>query len=312
MDCDLSTVFVFSFHFADGRTFVDAFLAALDGAESAQSVKALVSGEAFDSVSLKVDLALCDDGGDGNLRRAARGSAAVMARLERCLRIERVSAKSFSTGTLFWYWPFYDTDEAESIKTSGFYSRMQFGEHSVKETFVAAHFSSLKEEILGSKHVGAKEFAEDIVGKGDEFAQTKTCKAMRSCTYYGIYYGRQANDAYRYGIADGSPLRRHHLHAVIAYTDFSDFSAAFSETFRKMSSRESFASVRGRNSKFHFCSRYLREAITYYGCIGADWDKYARNGREYGPFFTGMSVVLALPQFKIGLQGLSVCVSVFC
>ena len=66
---------------------------------------------------------------------------------------------------------------------------------------------------------------------------------------------------------------------------------------------ESVASVNKRNSKFYFCSRYLRELVTYYGCIGHKKIK-AKNGRESGPFYTGMSIVLNLPQFKMGLQGL--------
>ena len=131
---------------------------------------------------------------------------------------------------------------------------------------------------------------------------------MRSCKFWSI--GNGLEDAYHFEIADGSPLRPHHLYAVIAYTDFDSFNTAFSETFRKMQRRESIASLRERNSKFYFCSRYLRELVTYYGCIGHE--KAARNGFENGPFYTGMSVVLALPQFKIGLQGLfclCLCVS---
>ena len=102
----------------------------------------------------------------------------------------------------------------------------------------------------------------------------------------------------------GSPLSPHHLYAIIAYTDFSGFSTAFSETFRKMNYKESITSVRDRNRKFYFCSRYLREAVTYYGCAGLGVN--TSNGSEYGPFYTGMDVVLSLPQFKMGLQGLCV------
>ena len=158
----------------------------------------------------------------------------------------------------------------------------------------------MKEELVGSGFISIESFNEDVVAKGDGYAAMQKCKKMQSHTFYTR---DDQPDPYRFEIKKGAPLRAHHLYALNAYCDFTQFCTAFSETFRKMRHTESIASVNQRNSKFYFCSRYLREVVTYYGCIGDADD--AKNGHESGPFYTGMSVVLNLPQFKMGLQGLS-------
>merc|ERR1719491_1177256 len=102
----------------------------------------------------------------------------------------------------------------------------------------------------------------------------KKCKKMQSHTFYTR---DDDPDPYRFDIARGSPLRAHHLYALIAYCDFTKFCTAFSETFRKMRSNETIASVKERHSKFYFCARYLREAVAYFGVIGFDDEDYAKN-----------------------------------
>ena len=213
---------------------MDALLAELSGvcavdgaeAEAALAVEAFVTAQAFDTESFKLDVQLCGDDGDGdsNVRRAAEGSqtTSLMGRLLRFVRRQRVTAQCFSTGTLFWYWPFYGTADADTIKTGGRYKHMDFGGHSVRETFVRPYFGSLKEELLGSRFIDAVTFREDIVEKGDRYVENEICRKMRSGD---PMFGR---DRYHFDIVGGSPLRAHHLYAVIAYCDFTDFCTAFS------------------------------------------------------------------------------------
>ena len=277
-----------------------------DDKDACDDVRVHVATEEFDSESFKLDMKLHDTCGDSNVHRVAQGNLSVMARLNRFLRHMRVSAQTFSTGFLFWYWPFYGTAEAEKIKQHGYYSFMQFGEHSIRETFVRPHYSCFKEEILGSTLISASAFKDNIVAKGDEYASSATCKKLRSCTMWSNFGDAHGggNDAYSFEIPNGSPLKPHHLYAVIAYCDYTAFCTAFSGTFRKIKHDESVASVNKRNGKFYFCSRYLRELVTYYGAMHGHERFPPQNGQESGPFFTGMNIVLNLPQFKIGMQGL--------
>ena len=91
----------------------------------------------------------------------------------------------------------------------------------------------------------------------------KKCKKMQNHTMWNSF--GNAGDWYQFEIKHGSPLRPHHLYALIAYCDFTQFCTAFSETFRKMRFNESIESVNQRNRKFYFCSRYyyFRNSITF-------------------------------------------------
>ena len=297
----------------DGRTYLDALgeelrgVCAVDEAEAAfaLNVEELIYSHAFDTDSLKIDVELFEDDGDCNLWRAAEGSVSLWARMSRFFRRMRITSQCFSTGFLFWYWPFYGTADAERSNTENKYRFIDFGGFSVRETFVRPHFGSFKEELLGSQLIDVAAFREDIVEKGDGYAESKLCREMKSDGLMGC-------DAYHFDIADGSALRPHHLYALIAYCDFTDFCTAFSETFREMRFHEGVASVARRNSRFAFCSRYLREAVAYYGCKGHEHEAMATNGSQNGPFFTGMSVVLNLPQFQIAFQGLSLFYNLLC
>ena len=144
-----------------------------DDEKATRDVVAHIEAQEFDSEALKLDAAMYEEDGDCNMFRAAKCNVSVMAKLKRFIRFQRVSSQCFSTGFLFWYWPFYGTAEAEKIKQDTRYQFMEFSENSIKDTYVRPHFSAFKEELLGSKLVG-------IVAKGDEYAASETCKQMQS------------------------------------------------------------------------------------------------------------------------------------
>ena len=98
-----------------------------------------------------------------------------------------------------------------------------------------------------------------------------------------------------YGIKGGTPLAVYNLMAVCLYTDFTDLCSNFSSTFRKIHPYESLSSIKRRNSKYWWMSKILRETVELYGK-----DTNRHNGLK-GPFFTGMSFVMTMPEFMIRL-----------
>ena len=135
---------------------MDAMNTALSSCENddkaAGGVKKFMAVEQYDSVSFKIDMMLLDEHGDCNVARAAQGSVLVMARLQKSIRFQRISSLYFSTGILFWYWPYYDSTgpdcEAERVQSTERYQFMQFGGNTVKDTYVTPFFTSLKDELL--------------------------------------------------------------------------------------------------------------------------------------------------------------------
>ena len=267
----------------------------VDDEKASRELYEFIEAEDYDSDAVQLDADAVPS--SSNLRRFARELSDV---LKAFLRIYRIANRSLSTGILFWYWPWYaKKGRDEKVKKGGRYARMDFGGHTVSETFVSAHFESLKAEVVGSGFISIAEFNEHVIDKGNDYIQQEICKKMKSNPMCGM----NGDDPLRYDIPNGTALSVHHLYAVIMYCDFSDFCTAFGRSFRKLKWDESIASIKDRNSRFYFVSRYLRELVQYFGCVGLDYDNYpAVNGHETGPFFSGVSVVLNVPSFALGLK----------
>ena len=98
-----------------------------------------------------------------------------------------------------------------------------------------------------------------------------------------------------YEIAEGSPLKSEHLTSILCYTDYTDHSTSFSNSFRKTNPFENLESIKRRNSQYFWMAKYLREAVEIYGGCSYDAKKLR------GPFFTGISTVIDMPYFHIRL-----------
>merc|ERR1711971_1276288 len=197
------------------------------------------------------------------------------------------------TGLIFWYWDHYRKASDRDIKQHprGIYNQMDFGGHSIADLCVSPRFESLKDEAMESGVVDMKEFNATAVDKAGRYLAGRKCKAMKS-----------DYDRFQFGIATDSPLSLRHVQAVLLYTDFSEFSTAFSSSFRKLSWNESIRDANQRNARFFHTAKALRECVQLFGCVNYHGSR-GNNDIERGPFFTGMSVVLNIPSFAINLQG---------
>ena len=109
---------------------------------------------------------------------------------------------------------------------------------------------------------------------------------------------------YEYSIAKDKQIGFDNLLSIILYTDYTDLSANFTSTFRKKWIYESLEQTKRRNRKYYWWSRILQETIEMYG--DGRYERTDKNGYRYGgelkgPFFTGMSKLMKMPQFMIHL-----------
>ena len=132
---------------------------------------------------------------------------------------------------------------------------------------------SFKEEILEYGYFDINTFTKDILCKVDQFIQTKTAKAMKD----------------RWD----EPISSEHLISIILYTDFTELSSIFSASFRQKNPFEHKQQVNKRNNKYWFWSKKLKEVLYKYG--------QRKSEGLFGPFYTGMSWVMTVPQFNIYL-----------
>ena len=155
----------------------------------------------------------------------------------------------------------------------------------IQELYVTQRYTSFKEEILNYHLVTIKQYAQDIMDKAQHYMETETTKSI---------FADAEKAPPHYGIYDEDPLRIQDLMSLIMYTDFTNLSSNFTATFRKKHPFESIESVKRRNSKYWWWSKTLRETIEIFG--ESKW-----NSNLKGPFFTGMSFVMTMPQFLIRL-----------
>eukprot|EP01084_Bolivina_argentea_P293717 505222_1 len=253
--------------------------------------------EEYDTDSIQADIAICDDKGC-NILYALNNDKKWFEATKALVKYFNITSHSFSTGFRFWYHTYYQYQNAEKIKNEQIYSWQQndFGGVSPDSLYVPEVLKSVKEEVLASSFITVALFKEKVIEKGNLYIDSEKCRNIKNV--HGTKNG--GYDPLHYGIGYAAPLRKSHLHSLLLYCDFTDFCTDFSSTFRRLKSNEQIETVKQRNSKYHHIAKNLAELIQYYGIRGGSGNN---NGQENGPFYTGLSFCMNIPEFSIRLNG---------
>ena len=154
-----------------------------------------------------------------------------------------------------------------------------------EQLYVDKVFDNYKEEIL--QHISMKIYQTIIQPKVQLLITSNKVKQMKAVPDYRIHYG----------IKKGTPITVNHITSLILYTDLSEYCTNFSSTFRKCGIYESIEDVKKRNSKYWWQAKFMREAIELYG-----YDT-GRHNKEGGPFYSGIDIILVMPEFSLRLRG---------
>ena len=168
----------------------------------------------------------------------------------------------------------------------------QLGGYMAKELYVNKKYKDYKTEIL--HHLTMKQYNNLIINKANEYFNSEAVKNLEA---------NNMDIFHHFGIPIGSSITINHIISIILYCDMDIFSTKFSETFRKIYSHETLQSVKKRNSAYWWQSKLLIETVCIYGIRSAEKHPgYTHNptGQD-GPFFTGVTCVLPIPEFNIRL-----------
>lgn len=183
--------------------------------------------------------------------------------------LQLVSIGAFSIGFPYHYWNKY---ESSSTKSND-------------EYYVEAKYCNFKVEIMHYKHITKKQYDNEVRKKAKIYMHTNAIKSIPTAGKDNAYYK----------IAEDATISIEHVISVILYTDYSALSAHFSSTFRKAGFFEPLNVSKERNGKYAYFSKFLMETVQVYGQNG----KY---GTLSGPFYSGMSRIMKMPQFQIFLS----------
>lgn len=141
-----------------------------------------------------------------------------------------------------------------------------------------------------------EQYNDEIIPKATSYNDTNYVKSITAKA--------GAEEPPYYGIPQDSMITLSHLISVILYCDYTKLSSDFSSTFRKCDSFETLQSIKQRNRKYFWMSRLLRETVEIFGQRSqGDYDltEAEYKNKLFGPFYSGLSVVISIPNFFIRL-----------
>ena len=146
------------------------------------------------------------------------------------------------------------------------------GGHKPKELWVKPKCSDYKEETL--QHLSIKDY--------NEFILSKAVELMKSIQVKSLIADYKVGQNIHFGIPLDKKIKIGHIISIILYCDMDDYSRKFSESFRKLYPHETLHSVKKRNQKYYWQSRFFKEAVECYGSYGYNEEQTPHG--ENGPF----------------------------
>eukprot|EP01084_Bolivina_argentea_P186755 321814_1 len=249
----------------------------------------LLLNEEYDSDALNADVLITDFQHSNIYKLSTYEPYKIIKQLSYDSKLFRYT---FNIGYRFYYWHYYrhkhdieDQNEWWNINDHSGYK--------IAELFIDSKYKDIKEEILNNKIYPLKQYQLKIsINKMHRYAATKKAKSTEA---FEDEFGDR-NQYLRYNIHKGQVISDNHLLSVIIYCDWSTLSSYFSATFRKTSSYDSLSVVKQKNAEFANWSRLLRETVEMFGKSPQSLNKLN------GPFYSGMSPAMVVPEFSIRLS----------
>eukprot|EP01084_Bolivina_argentea_P113052 201577_1 len=155
-------------------TFTDQILECIASTGIKKSIvtdlREYLTCEEYDTDSIQNDINICDDEKNSNLLEATRYNLNCIAVIKNHMKMHNIASTAFSTGFVFWYWPYYKSiNDNEIRKHQGWFGANNFGGFGVEELFVNKLYDSVKEEVLNSKLITVTQFNQQVIVKGNAY-----------------------------------------------------------------------------------------------------------------------------------------------
>eukprot|EP01083_Nonionella_stella_P233048 821504_1 len=275
------------------ETFMDGlheFLSLHFDKEQTSLIQKTLADEEYDTESIEMDM---ETNHYSNIRQCCGDNDHMMDSISdafnRYTNNVELLQRCFQIGYAFNYWTNYQlpTDQGPMC--------------------IKPKYTSLKEEIQNNSICQlTRDQLNQSVTKAYQLLQTSQAKATTAFRYprQEILVPRFQGWCRHADIKKGTPLSVDNILCLVLYTDWSELSTQFSATFRSKTPFETITFTKNRNREFAVWSRLMRETIPCFGDMGnmRHIDGWNECGVASGPFFCGISSVVAMPSFNIELQ----------
>ena len=251
----------------------------------------LVETEEFDTESIELDIEINETFGDpskGFFHHKLHNLQDLDKMVDFFNGVNDRKAVSFNVGLRYYYWNFYNNKQLKELPAteSYFWNHNDHSGYDVCDLYIDKKYKSFGEEIA-NYGLDKEIVSTQVYEIAKYYLQSKKVKAIvaRCDNKHG--------DPQHYDTSNGAKLGFQNLVSLILYTDFTKLQNEFSKTFRQIPAFETLESVKKRNSKYWWWSKILRETVELYGHSVGEDDR----------FFTGISMMMKPPGFKIRLCG---------
>eukprot|EP01084_Bolivina_argentea_P169002 292995_1 len=248
------------------------------------SLSKFLISEDFDTDTVEYDIIA----GVGNILNNTKDTHC-FASVKQFIQTTKLHSSSFNIGIIWYYWPYYEHFKQHGVTDN------DHGGHSVSDLFIYPKYKDFKQEISNYKYISVTDYEKDIKTKAIQYLATQKVRKIKTGH-------RSTITDLHYGIKSDTVLSYNNLISLIMYTDYSDHSTDFSKSFRQIFAFEHIQSIKQRNIYYYWMSKTLRETVQIFGkCAAGKTLRDFDNGYLSGPFYTGISAQMVLPNFNIRL-----------
>ena len=213
------------------------------------------------------------------------------------------SGKIYDAGKRFFYWPYYKHIKKE---WNVLYEQ-EYGQSAVEgnagyficDWYIDKKYADLREE-LSQNNIYCFSINQlkdlQIMAKTKLENWIKDPSARKLLSQNKLTEEEAWAEKY-YGIKQGETISMEHIMSLLAYTNYTKHSAAFSSTFRRTSVFESDKSFKLRHKEFYHWAKLLRELVE---CYGQRFDEVAD---DLSVLYHGVSKSLVFDSTMIKLSG---------
>eukprot|EP01084_Bolivina_argentea_P083866 151818_1 len=278
------------------KSLMDHLLEYLQKWTKIKNMKLWLEQNEFDSEAIEYDVV--DD--NSNLKSYYEPiTGPIYIPLKNYFRDIQLYSSTFNIGYRLYYWVFYKNAAAldDNEIEEWLWNKNDHGGYKQHQLYVSPKYKTIKDEVLNNTIFALGLYSLNVsIKKTEKYMNAGKVKGMVVRQVFG------QNDPLKYNLKNGTPITFHHILAIILYCDESDLSREFSKTFRKTSLHQTIAEIIKQNQQYAVWSRLCRETVEYYGHKGfGDVVEKTTINSLIGPFYCGLSVEMALPEFSIRL-----------